>query len=97
MNGWAEAGADVDPAPEERGQVKLEGHEVQQCPTGLEIDEEVEVACVIVRLAGDGAEHSQAARTVATGDCDDIAAPRAKLAERHRLRADAAPARLTSW
>ncbi len=95
VNGWAQAGANVDPAPEERGQVKFEGYEVQQCPTGLKIDEEAEVARVVSRLTDNGAEHSQPARTVATGDCDDIAASRAKLTERHCRRADTAPARHT--
>jgi hypothetical protein len=72
VKGWAEAGADIDPAAEERHQVSLEGHEVQQCATRLDVYQQIEVARVVGRLAGDGAEHSQMARTVATGDCDDV-------------------------
>ena len=68
----AEAGTDVDPATEERRQLALEDHEVQQRATRLEVHEQVEVARVVGRLSGDGAEYPQMARTVATRDCDGI-------------------------
>jgi hypothetical protein len=68
----AEAGTDVDPATDERRQVSLEGHEVQQGAPRLEIYEQVEVARVVGRLSGDGAENPQMARTVATSDRDDV-------------------------
>jgi hypothetical protein len=68
----AEAGTHVDPATEERRQVSLEGHEVQQGATRLEVHEHVEVARVVGRLSGDGAEQPQMARTVATSDRDDV-------------------------
>jgi hypothetical protein len=86
----AEAGTDVDPATDERCEVSLEAYEVQQGASRLEVYEQVEVARVVGRLARDGAEHPQMARTVATGHRYDVSTPRAQLIECHCLRAGTA-------
>lgn len=49
----AEPGADVHPTAKESGQLTLEGDEVQQCGPRLEVHEEVEVARIVRRIAGD--------------------------------------------
>jgi hypothetical protein len=85
----AETGTDVDPASEEGRQVSLEGHKVEQRAPLLEVYEQVEVARV-GRVAGDGAEHTRAARTVATRDGKDVSPSRAELTERHSRNAGAA-------
>lgn len=87
----AEAGTDVDSAAEEGHQVSLQGHEVEQGAPRLKVHEQVEVARVVGRVAGHGAEDAQMARTVATSDCDEVSTPRAKLTDDHSRRADAAP------
>lgn len=92
----AEAGTDVDPASEEGRQVSLEGHKVEQRAPLLQVYKQVEVARVVGRIARDGAEYPQMARTVATGDRYDVSTPRAQLAECHCLRAGTAADRRTS-
>lgn len=74
---WAEAGTHVDAAAAERGQVTLRGDDVQQRARRLEVYQRVEVARAVGRLAGDRAELTQAARTVATRDGEDVSPPRA--------------------
>ena len=52
----AEAGTDVDRAAEEGHQVSLQSYEVEQGASRLEVYEQVEVARVVGRVAGHGAE-----------------------------------------
>jgi hypothetical protein len=76
---WAEGGlcGDMDVAAQKISEVHEEAAKVHQVATGLEIDEEVDVAAVTGVAASDGSEDAHMRYPATVGCSDDVFAARA--------------------
>ena len=67
---------DVNPSTQERLERFLEIHQVEQRTSGVELDQEIEVAVSVVIAAGDRPEQRNTSSVVAPNEFVDLVAPR---------------------